>query len=268
MPGGVQNHSMSHSISRRHLPLLISAATTVAHAAEEKPAIWDGFPRQDPAWVKEVVGSSHRDLAKVKALVDEHPTLANATIDWGFGDWETAIGAAAHTGRRAIAEYLLEKGARLDMFAAAMLGMTDVVKKMVEARPGVEATCGPHGIPLIAHARAGGDAAKETFAYLQTLPGASTGIPILPFDDEKRKVYAGSYQIENGINARIKLTSPKQLSLEIENDTPRWIHHAGEGEFYPAGAGKVRVRFTWTEDRVTGFSIVDGTRVVRARKVG
>jgi hypothetical protein len=261
---------MSHSISRRHLPLLIPAAATVVavgEAAEEKSNIWDGFPRQDPAWSKEVVGASHRDLGKVKELVDEHPTLANATYDWGFGDWETALGAAAHTGRRAIAEYLLEKGARLDMFAAAMLGMTDVLKKMVEARPGVEATYGPHGIPLIMHARAGGDAAKETFAYLQTLPGASAGIPTPAFDDEKRKLYVGSYQIENGLKAEIKLSSPKQLSLEMENNSSRWLHHAGEGEFYPAGAAKVRFRFTWAGEKVSGFSIVDGTRVVRARRL-
>ena len=57
-------------------------------------------PRQDPAVVREVVGVSHRDLARVRELVERQPALANATIDWGFGDWESALGAASHVGRR------------------------------------------------------------------------------------------------------------------------------------------------------------------------
>src|SRR5688572_3148689 len=68
------------------------------------------FPRQPANRVREVVGASHRDLEKVKSLVDEHPALANATWDWGFGDWETPLGAASHVGQPEIAEYLLAKG--------------------------------------------------------------------------------------------------------------------------------------------------------------
>ena len=37
--------------------------------------------------------------------------LACATLDWGFGDWETALGAASHVGRPEIAEYLIANGA-------------------------------------------------------------------------------------------------------------------------------------------------------------
>ena len=40
------------------------------------------------------------DEARVKELVTTHPHLANAWWDWGFGDWESPLGAAAHTGRR------------------------------------------------------------------------------------------------------------------------------------------------------------------------
>ncbi len=45
----------------------------------------------------------------------------------------TAIQAAAHTGQRAIAEYLLAKGARLEVCTAAMLG--DVAEVEVAAPP-------------------------------------------------------------------------------------------------------------------------------------
>ena len=114
------------------------------------------MPRQDPALAKETVGVSHRDIKRVRELVERQPALARAAVDWGFGDWETALGAAAHTGRREIAEFLLANGAQPTMFSAAMLGQLDVVKAFVAASPGIQRTPGPHGIPLLAHARAGG----------------------------------------------------------------------------------------------------------------
>jgi hypothetical protein len=59
----------------------------------------DDFPRNDPARVQSVVGASHGNLDLVRALVSEQPALAKASWDWGFGDWETPLGAASHTGR-------------------------------------------------------------------------------------------------------------------------------------------------------------------------
>jgi hypothetical protein len=50
-----------------------------------------------------MVGASHGNLARVNELVLAHPALANAAWDWGFGDWETAIGAASHVGNKQIA---------------------------------------------------------------------------------------------------------------------------------------------------------------------
>ncbi len=67
-----------------------------------------------------------------RALGDE-PRLANATWDWGGGDWESALGAAGHMGRRDIAELLLAHGARLDLFVAAMLGEVEVVRAILDA---------------------------------------------------------------------------------------------------------------------------------------
>jgi hypothetical protein len=124
----------------------------------------------DPEIVQDFVGSAHGDLARVQALLSDHPNLANAAWDWGGGDWETGLGAAAHMGRRDIALFLLASGARLDVFAAAMLGYVDVVAAALAERPDTASTPGPHGIALIDHARAGG---PEAGAVLELLAGAS-----------------------------------------------------------------------------------------------
>lgn len=84
--------------------------------------VHEGFPRQDAALAKEIVGVSHRDVIRVKELVSAMPALARASWDWGFGDWETALGAASHVGNKEIAAVLLAAGAHPTIFSAAMLG--------------------------------------------------------------------------------------------------------------------------------------------------
>jgi hypothetical protein len=125
----------------------------------------------DPALVREMVANAHGNLDRVRELVAEQPKLVNCCWDWGGGDWETPLGAAAHTGQRAIAEFLLGHGARIDLFAAAMLGKLAVVQAIVAAFPGAHLVPGPHGIPLIRHAEVGGEAAESVLAFLHTLPG-------------------------------------------------------------------------------------------------
>jgi hypothetical protein len=129
----------------------------------------DPIPALEGSLVQELVGNAHGDLNRVRELLDLEPRLINATWDWGGGDFETALGAASHMGRRDIAEFLLEKGARLDLFAATMLGKLEIVKAALLAFPTAIDTPGPHGIPLIAHATAGGDEAKEVLEYLASL---------------------------------------------------------------------------------------------------
>ena len=73
-------------------------------------------------------------------------------------------------GRRDIAESLLEHGARVDVFAAAMLGKESIVRAIVENNPAVARAPGPHGIPLLAHAKAGGEAAAGVVEFLEALP--------------------------------------------------------------------------------------------------
>ncbi|MEO7803748.1 MAG: ankyrin repeat domain-containing protein [Actinomycetota bacterium] len=106
----------------------------------------------DSNLVQEFVVAAHGDLARVSELLDSTPGLVNATWDWGDGDFETALGGAAHMGRKEIATYLLDQGARLDLFCAAMLGKTEIVRAAMEDDPSAIHTLGPHGITLIQHA--------------------------------------------------------------------------------------------------------------------
>ena len=130
-------------------------------------------PQLDPQLVQDFVRAAHGNLERVTALVAEHPTLVNGVWDWGGGDWESGLGAAAHTGRREIAEFLLARGARMDIFAAAMLGHLDLVRAHLAAMPAALTAPGPHGIPLLTHAKMGGEAAKPVLDYLQGLSGSS-----------------------------------------------------------------------------------------------
>ena len=117
--------------------------------------------------MREFVIAGHGDLDAVRETLDAEPGLVNACWDWGGGDWETALGGAAHMGRRDIALFLLDRGARMDLFAAAMLGETEVVRSMLEAFPARRDAKGPHGIPLATPAEAGGDHAREVLELLE-----------------------------------------------------------------------------------------------------
>ncbi len=129
----------------------------------------DKKPALDSKLVEEFVGVAHGNFDRVKELLTQEPALVNATWDWGGGDFETALGAASHMGNKPIANFLLEHGARLDIFAAAMLGKLDIVKAAHSLYPNTIATPGPHGIPLINHAEAGGEEAKAVVEFLNSL---------------------------------------------------------------------------------------------------
>ncbi len=116
-----------------------------------------------PAVVGEFVGRAHVDLTRVTELLADYPTLIHAAFDWGNGDWETALQAAAHSGRRDIVEFLVSKGARLDIFAAAFLGKMSLVKAFLHENSGALHQGGPHGISLLEHAKKGGEPEMVAF---------------------------------------------------------------------------------------------------------
>ena len=126
-------------------------------------------PRLALEMVEEFVRVAHGNLDRVKEMLEKQPALINSTWDWGSGDWETGLGGASHMGRRDIALYLLDHNARMDVFAAAMLGKLEIVKAAVATFPGIAKVPGPHGIPLIVHAKKGGEEAAAVLEFLERL---------------------------------------------------------------------------------------------------
>src|SRR4029453_3023019 len=83
------------------------AASATPESADNVPDFPEHDPQLDRARVKRFVIAGHMNLPAVKAMLAEQPNIINGAIDWGNGDFETALGGASHVGRRAIAEYFL-----------------------------------------------------------------------------------------------------------------------------------------------------------------
>ena len=148
---------------------LFAQAPASSVSAGAPPVVPDRGPPIESGLVKQFVIAGHGNLDKVKEMLATQPELINATWDWGGGDFETALGGASHMGRPDIARFLLENNARMDLFAAAMLGRLDIIKAAAAAFPNILRVPGPHKIPLIAHAEKGGADAKAVVKFLRTL---------------------------------------------------------------------------------------------------
>ena len=269
---------MAEHLSRRHFVQVASGLGTLGRTRVSAPLLAqiprlaseaaESFPRQDPALAQEIVDVSHRDLKRVRELVEGQPALARASIDWGFGDWETAIDAASHVGRRDIAEFLIASGARPTIFSAAMMGQLDVVKGFVTAVPGVQRTRGPHGITLQAHARAGGSDAGLVLEYLKTLGDADTPLPSSPILPADRDSVLGRYEFGDG---------PRDYFIvDVQNDrlgidrpgspARRLLTHTGNLVFFPTGVFSVKIAFLREAAAVTQLTVADGAAVVTAKR--
>src|SRR4051812_7575274 len=107
--------------------------------------------------VKDFVIAGHGNLPRVKELLEQYPNLIYSRYDWGNGDFEEAIEGAGHVGNKEIAEWLIEKGARPNLFVMTMLGETSIVKSVIEKYPSLLQAKGAHGLTLLHHATKGGD---------------------------------------------------------------------------------------------------------------
>lgn len=233
------------------------------------PALDDRYPAQEAAAVREVVTVSHFSLERVRALVDRRPELAKATWDWGFGDWESALGAASHTGNRDIAEYLIAHGARPDIFTAAMMGNLAAVRAFVAASPGIQALPGPHGITLRRHAELGGEPARAVLEYLDTLDGSDRGPADLPLPIEQ-EAYVGAYAFGERPQDRFDVAvggAWEKLTIRRGDGTARTLFHQGAHAFHPAGAPSARIRFRVEGGAVRGLEIHNPDLVVAAQRV-
>jgi uncharacterized protein len=114
--------------------------------------------------VREFVIAGHANFARVKQMLEETPALLNMSYEWGENDWESAIQAASHLGNVTVAEYLLSKGAPLEIYTAAMLGRQAEIESMLAADASLIKQTGAHGISILAHAAFNGDV--ELFSYL------------------------------------------------------------------------------------------------------
>jgi hypothetical protein len=243
-----------------------AAPPATSSAPPEVPA---EFPTQSPALAREMVGVSHGNLGRVNELLALHPTLANAAWDWGFGDWETALGAASHVGNRDIATALLAHGARPTIFSAAMLGQIAVVRAFIDASPGIQATSGPHGITLLAHAKAGGDAAKPVVAYLVEKGGADPAPQAVELTAELAARYAGVYVFGPREADRVEIAIEKGgARFKRAGTSARNLTYLGEHAFHPAGAPRVRIRFALAGDAAaTELLVFDPDLVLRASRL-
>ena len=196
------------------------------------------------------------------------PTLAKAAWDWGFGDWESALGAASHMGNRAIAEYLIANGARPSLFSATMLGQLEVVKAFVAVQPGIQRTPGPHSISLLAHAKAGGEASRPVYEFLQALGDADAPQEAVLSEADRARIL-GTYVFGQNPSDQVDVTFEKgRLTWTRKGTMGRWLFHLGDRVFYPSGAAAVRIRFT--EQNGTRLMTVNDPDVVltaRMRKL-
>lgn len=230
--------------------------------------ISQAFPTGDAILVKELVGAAHNNLDRVKAIVSRQPALAKAGWDWGYGDWETALGAASHVGSRPIADFLLEKGAPPTIYSSTMLGHLEVVKAMVAAQPGVQRVRGPHGITLLSHARAGGAAAAAVLAYLESLGGANDPVPAQPLPAEDRAAILGRYSFGPGARDVFVVDEVReQPGIMRVGAVRRGLVHRGDLAFSPIGAEEVRIRFVRAGDRSRGLTIADPDLLLTAARL-
>ena len=236
------------------------------------------YPSIDDAIVSEVVGKSHSDLDRVKELVDRRVELARATWDWSFGDWESAIGAASHVGRRDIVEYLIGKGARPTMFTYAMLGAFDIVKAMIEMTPGIQKSMGPHGISLLSHAKAGlrmkdtlstsqVENAEKLIDFLNNL-GDADGETYLEMTEDKQK-YLGDYMYGEGENDgfTIKENMRKMLSLGKLGNFGGGLFKIGENKFMYNGVTSVFITFQIEYDVIKSLTVNEPNLTLVAKKI-
>ena len=229
----------------------------------------DAFPAQDPNLVREIVGASHGNFARVREAVEKQPALARASVDWGFGDWETCIDAAAHVGNKPIADFLLTHGARPTIFSAAMMGQLDTVKAFIAARPGLQKTLGPHGITLMAHARAGGADAAAVVEYLKGLGDADSRTPTQPIAAAERDALIGKYVYGPGPRDFFTVDVDRDV-LGIDRPSGpsrRNLLHTGNLVFFPVGVPSVKIAFARDGERITQLTVADPDVMVTAKRV-
>ncbi len=237
-------------------PVGVLGATALAGERRTRGAAGDAdtvgiqYPTTAADRAREFVGASHVRLDRVTEMLGEDPGLAKSSWDWGFGDWETAIGAASHTGQTGIIEVLVAHGARPSLFTMATLDEVDAVRAVIENVPNADALEGPHSISLYDHARAG--KAARVMEYLESREMT----PEDPFAVEmsRGEPYFGEYAWGMGETERFVVKwfeRRSSITLERAGGISRMLIPVGEHEYSPAGARHVVIRFEIQDGRAS-----------------
>lgn len=255
-----------------------------AHAENEtapparQGASYDSFPRQKLDMVRDFVGSAHKNFDRVRGLRETDPELVRAAWDWGFGDWESALGAASHMGRLDIGQYLLDHGARADIFSLVLLGKLDAVQAMLAADKSLATAPGPHGIPLLMHAEAAlgfpesspeqKANAQRVYDFLQTVEGAAGPPATHVLDEKSRDEYLGKYIYGSGDEEVVVISVNMMgiLSLKPGASGAQPIIPVAPDEFTFRAARSVRVQFARTDAKLSGLTIFAHGDTVRATR--
>lgn len=258
---------------------LANQSTVSTINMSQKDGVPEHFPHIPPEIIEEVVGKSHFDLDRVIELVDKRPELSRSVWEWRFGDFESAIGAASHVGRRDIALYLMSKGARPSLFTFAMLGHFEVIKAIIEASPGIQKIAGPHGISLLDHAHAGrrmmdtmttseNENVEKTIDYLTSL-GDAAGETYLDVGPEEQQKYLGTYKYGNGEKEgfTIDLNMRKLLSLGPIGGFGGALYKIGDNTFTYNGTPSVIITFELRDGVVKQLTLTDPDVMIKAEKV-
>lgn len=237
------------------------------------------YPSMNDEMASGIVGAAHGNFDKVKEMVTKRPELAGAAWDWGFGDWETPIGAASHVGRRDIAEFLMSHGARPDIFTFAMLGMLKSVQEIIETVPGIQTHTGPHGITLLQHAKnrlenksiteADRANVNKVISYLESLGNADMKPKSLEMTEDEKQKYIGEYRFGQGEGEIfvVDIHRLKFLQMGRKGSAARKLNKVGEHSFSPAGAASVNIIFKMRDEKGVALSIHEPEPLVTAVRI-
>lgn len=104
--------------------------------------------------IRDFVLPAHGNFDVVKQMLAEEPRLLNEKYEKYD---ETALEAASHVGNRPIAEFLLAQGAPMNIYTAAMFGLTEEVTHFLDKSLELVNGKGVHGISLLYHAALSGN---------------------------------------------------------------------------------------------------------------
>ncbi len=147
---------------------------------------------------------------------------------------------------------------------------------MLNARPGLQKVPGPHGIPLLQHAKHRlwhKDISEEdkikvnlTIAYLASLGGANESAKSLEMTEEEKAMYVGEYRFgeQAGEVFEVVLNRRKMLSIGRKGTFGRTMNRVGDKRFSPSGAPSVQISFVIKEKQAVSLTIHEPEPLVTA----